>query len=366
MESRCVFRSFAPVAAMVIGAGALVADARAALPAYSLVGSFELPAGATVWDTAPDGRVITLVGGDVYRQDALDSSAFTRLGSLPAGEIPSFGAAFLRISPDGSTLAIGDNYAGGTPDVLLVPTLALDPLAPTTPTRLALDHSEADWASNSTLFVSGSTIAGSFIAMVDVPTLTSRQVIGNINGAAAGVTSDGTYLYAGNGFAFGGPSQTGEVRAFPLSAITSSPTPLDFENAGIPVADALTGSSLGFDGFGNLLVGGGDFFGGSGDLGSAAVIDSGAVAAALAGAGVAPDSAELRLSPRLATDSYFSRWSGASDELLVGFFDNTTFTSGSTIYRYAVPSPGAGAMVMLAGARLSVRRRRGAGASEGA
>lgn len=365
MESHGVFRSLCLAAASVIGVNAIAPDAGAALPAYSLVGSFELPTGATVWDTAPDGRVITLVGGDVYRQDAPASSSFTRLGSLAAGEIPSFGAAFLRISPDGSTLAIGDNYAGGTPDVLLVPTLALNPLAPTTPTRLALDHSEADWAGNSTLFVTGSTIDGSFVAMVDVPTLTSRHVVGNINGAAAGVTSDGKYLYAGNGFAFGGPSQTGEVRAFPLSAITASATPLDFEIAGIPVADALTGSSLGFDGFGNLLVGGGDFFGGSGDLGSAAVIDADAVAAALSGAGVAPDSAELRLSPRLPTDSYFSRWSDASGELLVGSFDNTTFTSGTTIYRYAVPSPGVNAMVMLAGLGLSVRRRRSADASEG-
>ncbi len=366
MESRCVFRSLSLAAAMVIGANAIAPSARAALPAYSLLGSFELPAGATVWDTAPDGRVITLVGGDVYRQDAVSASSFTRLGSLPAGEIPSFGAAFLRISPDGSTLAIGDNYAGGTPDVLLVPTLALDPLAPTTPTRLALDHSEADWAGNSTLFVTGSTIDGSFVAMVDIPTLSTRQVVGNIDGAAAGVTSDGAYLYAGNGFAFGGPSQTGEVRAFPLSAITSSATPLDFENAGIPVADALTGSSLGFDGFGNLLVGGGDFFGGSGDLGSAAVIDAEALAESLGGAGVAPDNAELRLSPRLATDSYFARWSGASGELLVGYFDNTTFTSGTTIYRYAVPAPGVVTTVTFAGAGIASRRRRRADASKGA
>ena len=82
---------------------------------------------------------------------------------------------------------------------------------------------------------------------------------------------------------------------------------LSFETQGRAVADALSGASLGFDSLGNLLVGGGDFFG-SGDVGYAAIVDADAVAAALGGGPIAPDSAELRLTPRLATDSYSLRF----------------------------------------------------------
>lgn len=340
------------------GALAPAMSANAGVPSYSLIGSFELPAGAGVWDVGADGRVVTLVGGDIYRQDAPSTSAFTRVGSLPAGEIPSFGAAFLRLSP-GGTLAIGNNTFGPGAAVLLLPMSALDPGAPTSPSRLDTAHTEADWAGDGTLFVSGSDFDGSFVARLDVATGGVRRVITGINGAAGGVTTDGAYLYAANGFGFGGPSMTGEVRAVPLGTISGpSAPPVDFESAAIPVARALTGSSLGFDGAGNLLVGGGDYFGSSGDIGSCAVFDGEAVAAALAGGGIAPDSAARRLAPRAATDSYFPRWSAATDELLVGYYDNTTFTGGTTIYRYAVPVPGAGSIVMAAVSLLVVRRRR--------
>ncbi|HVZ94610.1 MAG TPA: hypothetical protein VG797_08870 [Phycisphaerales bacterium] len=330
-------------------------DAAAAIPPYSLAGSFELPAGAGVWDITSEGRVVTLVGDDIYLQDNPNLSSFTKLGSLPAGSIPSYGASFIRMSPDYSTLAIGDNFAGGSPDVLLVNPLALNPFNPTVPVTVPMSHTEAFFADNSTLYVSG-TDSDSFVARLDVHTLVQHTVINHIGGSAAGVTIHDGYLYTSNGFVFGGPSDTGEVRAFPMSEITRSTLPLDFETQGIPVADALTGSGLGFDPFGNLLVGGGDVFGGSGDYGYGAVVDGGAILAALAGGPIAPDASELRLSPHLASDSYFPVWNPITGELVVGYYDNSTFTGGTTMYRYTVPAPGALSILTLAG--LMPRRRR--------
>lgn len=330
----------------------------AGLPAYQPAGSFELLPGTHAYDLLPDGRMLTIVNDALWLQREINDSSFMNVGSITPGLISNFGASFLRLSPDGSTIAIGDNVFGPESSVLLLPYASLDPGAPTLPARVPSPNTEALWTGPSSLLVTGSDSSGTLVTQIDTAALTGRTVIGNVNGAAAGITSDGAFVYVGNGFSFGGPSMTGEIRAFPLGAVTGAATPLDFEAQGLPVADALTASSLGFDGAGNLLIGGGDFFGGSGDVGSAAVVVADAIALALAGGGIAPDSAELRLTPRAPTDSYFPRWNAATGELLITYFDNTTFVGGTTVYRYVIPAPGSAGLALLVGLTAAARHRR--------
>lgn len=313
---------------------------------YSLVGTFELPANVSAYDTLPDGRLITFVGSDFWLQDAQNSSSWTRAGSLAPGLISPFGASFVRVSPDGAIIAIGDNNFGPGATVHTLPIASLDPIAPSATTSWLLPNTDAHWATETQLFVTGAGASG-LVSTIDLSASTTRTVIENIGFSAAGVTSTATHLFAGNGFDLGGASQTGEVRAFAWADLAGAGAPLDFLS-GVAVADALSAASLDVDPLGSLFVGGGDVFGGSGDFGYAAAVDADALALALAGGPIAPDSAEQRLTPASNADSYFTRYNRTTGELLVTVFDNTSFEPGATVYRYAIPAPAAGSLLAFA------------------
>lgn len=326
-----------------------------ALPDYQLVGTYDLPSGTASFDAMPDGRVIALRGDEILLQSAVNGSTFTMIGSLTTGQIGPFGGSFIRANPSGTTIAIGDNQAGfGPQNVILLDMSGLDPFVPSAGQTVSAPNFDAHWADNDTLYVSGSVgfADPAQITEVRASTLSVRTVVGNLQGAPGGVTTDGTYLYAGNGFASGGgSSQTGEVRAFSLSAITGST--LDYESDGLTVADVLSGNSLGFDHIGNMLIGGSDAFG-SGDGGYAGVVDGAAIDAALAGGGIAPPSAVLQLTPASADEFYLIQFNAFTEEVLVTYFGT------NTVYRYAlIPAPGTG--VALAAGLLGFRRRRRAG-----
>lgn len=338
-----------------------------AAPSYALVGSFT-PSVSGVRDVAgvgagaSAGRMYTLASdGGVWLQEAVNGGTFSRVGSVDGALLSGFGPAFLRVSGDGSMLAIGDGNFGSGASVLLVSAASLNPASHSSATSVGAANFDGRWGSDGALYVSGGDAAlGSIVTRIDGATHEARVVVSNIGGASGGVTTDGMNLYTANGFDFvpgAGSSDTGEVRAFALSAITSaasSGTPLDFEALGRPVADALTASSLAFDVTGNLLVGGGDFFGGSGDFGYAAAVGAGAIQSALAGGPIAPDGEEQRVSPAGGGEFYGVWWNGATSEWLVG--------GGGTVYRYAVPAPGAGVMLAcaLVGGPQRGRRRRDA------
>lgn len=345
MESCCLFVSAVALASAV---------AAAAPPSYTLLGSYQLPAAVSAFDPLPDGRVITIVGDSFWTQDAVNSSSWTRAGSLGAGLISSFGASFVRVSPDGATVAVGDNNFGAGARVHTLAFASLDPNGASATTAWPAANLDAHWASESRLYVSGAGVGGE-VREINIAAESSRVVLNNIGLSAGGVASSSTHLFAGNGFDLGGgPSSTGEVRAFAWSDITSSTGALDFAS-GIPVAAALSGASLDFDPLGNLCIGGGDVFTPGGEFGFASVVDGAAVAAALAGGPAAPDSAEERLSPHTLTDSYFTRFNHATNELLVTYFDNSAFQPGATVFRYAIPEPG---IIGLAAIACAPRRRR--------
>ncbi len=339
--------------ALAVGIGR---TAEAGVPGYSLVGSYELPASGAAFDVTADGRLLAISGSQFLVQDGLNSSSWSVAGYLDgSAPISSFGASFLSLSPDGQTVAIGDNNFGAGASVYLVDTSTLNPIAASPAIGAAAPNYQAHWLNNSTLYITGSG-SESVVSEITLTGATAqvRTAVNDIGGASSGVTSDGEYLYVGNGFSFGPGSPTGEVRAIPLTSISSAMTPASFTNLGTPIAQGLSAESLGFDSFGNMLIGGGDFFGG-GEFGFAGVIDGADVAAALVGGPIA--TASQILTPRLATDSYSVRLNAMTGELLVTFFDNSSFEPGATVYRYAVPAPSAASVAVLVGLLFARRRR---------
>lgn len=337
------------VAAWWVGAAAVglaAASASGALPEYVPSGTFMLPAGAAAYDVMPDGRVMAIVGDVMYVQSSLNGSAFAPAGSVPSGLISSFGASFLRVSPDGSRIAIGDNRFGAGAEVLIVEAGTLSPVVPSPVSRIACDNYDAHWAGSATLYVSGAGLSGAGVFRVDVATLQASPVVAGIGGASGGVTTDGVHLYTANGFSIAGPSPTGAIKAFALSSLTPG-APVDFESDGRLVAQVLSGNTLGFDGLGNLLAGGGDWS--APDPGFAAVVDGEEVLGALAGGPMA--TSMLRLSPTTEV-SHFIRHNPGTGELLI-----TTF-GDPTVHRYVlIPAPWSAAVLGLWG--VSGRRRRG-------
>lgn len=346
-------RAGAVIAGVVpaFAAGVFVSPCRAAVPAYGLVGSFELPAGAGVFDVGPDGRVVALRGGEILRQDSTNVSAFSRAGSVPSSLINGFGASFVRLSPSGARLAIGDGNSGGGASVLLVDTAALDPFADSPASSIATPNYDGAWADEGTLLVTGAEFGvGSFVSRVSADTLSSATVLTGVGDGSGGVALHAGRAFVGVGFdlAPGAGLETGDIRAFDLGALLSAPAPLDFAAAGTPAARVLSGAFLDFDAVGSLLVGGGDFFG---ENGFASVIDGVKVNAALAGGPVATSADGLSLAPA-GSQFYSTLFNPVTGEVLVRAFGD------DTVFRYAVPAPSV-TMIALFGGVFAHRRRRG-------
>ena len=316
-------------------------------PGYSLTSTFELPSGIDTFSIGPAGLMYAVSGDDILLQDSINSGSFSRVGSIPSGQLSSFGASFISVSPDGQTIALGDNNFGSSANVLLLPAAGLDPGSATPTTSVASANFNAAWGDNSTLYVTGGEFGSpSVVTAIDTVNFTSSIVIDNIDGASGGIAIADGRLFTGNGFASGGGTSTGDIFAYDLTDLNSGP--VNFTD-GPPVASALSAGSLGFDAFGNLLVGGGNF---GGEIGFSAVIDSAAIDEALAGGAIATSADGQMLAPVDDPTAFYSiRFNPVSEELYV-----TTFGS-STVFVYAIPTPGAAAVLALAGVAATRRRR---------
>lgn len=283
----------------LVGIAAWISPERAArgevFPGYQYSHTFTMPAGATVFDVLNDGRLIVLVGDDVHVETAAGSNSFSQTGTLPSADFPSFGPAFIRVSPDGSRIAVGNNggasfssYEVGVFDLVAL-----------TGVWFSANHFDAEWIDNTRLavtagdFVNPSVVTVLDTASADPQNPTNPIIIGGIGGASGGIAFDfAGNLYTGNGFQTTGPSGTGAVKAFTKAAWEAAlggGPPLDFETGGILVVDILSASPLGFDGRENLFIGGGDFSSDA-DFDFVALVRSSAVADALSGMGAAdPD-----------------------------------------------------------------------------
>lgn len=318
---------------------------------YALVGSYAVPFNA--YDILPDGRLLGISGTDILIQDGLNASTYTALGSLPAGSLPSFGASFLSVSPSGARIAIGDNGFPGTgQDVFILNVADLSTSAPTIPAIVNTFNSNGAWADESTLFVSGAidSMSPGVVNRIDADALTSTTVIANIQGASAAITIQDGALYTGNGGGAGtGFAATGAIAGFDLASLSSAVSPVDFD-AGLLVADALSAFSLDLDDAGNLIVGGGSF--GEGEFGYISVLEAAALATS---SGDSPASVldGQQLFPATGTFGFPSaRFNPVTSEILVTDFNGS-------VLRYAIPAPGAAALLVMGGL-AGTRRRRGA------
>lgn len=349
-----------PAAVLTLVAASLAAApvARAGgFDEYFLAGSFSLPGGAGVFDVLHDGRLVTLAGDQVLTETGVGSGAFAPIGSLPGADLPTFGASFLRVSPDGTRVAVGNNGGAGFDHFQV----GVFDLAGLSGTWFSADHFDAAWFDDTRLALT----AGPFgepavVTLLDttsaVPSDPSNPiVIGNIGGASAGIAFDGDgNLYTGNGFAIAGPSGTGLIKHFDNAAWTSALAggpAVDFENEGTEIVDLLSAASLGFDGQGNLFVGGGDF---AGDLDYAAVVNASAVSDALAGMVVVDPldpNQVLRLDPDELNDQnlYDVRFNPVTGDLYL--------RDGAVVYRYVVPEPATASMLLAFLCAASLRRR---------
>ena len=322
-------------------------------PAYELVGSFQTPTGSGARCMTTDGRLVVMVGNEVHLQAGASTSSFARLGSVDSGLLNAFGASCIALSPDGGTLAIGDGDFGPGAEVHFLSVSDLTPDSPTAVASVEAANYEAYWAQDGRLYLSGADFSDTFVSVIDglergAPVVT--RLVEGIGGASGGVTVRNGTLYTSNGFDYddGSGSITGDVRAFELDAISRGAA-ANFETDGTLVASSLSGLSLGFDGSGNMLIGGGDF-GNPSQFGFASVVRGEAILAALAGLGASTDGDEQWLSPAGA-NTYSVIYDAWSEEILVwGFSDDV-------VYRFAVPAPGASALMFGMVASYGRRRR---------
>lgn len=284
-----------------------------AFSSYQKIGTFSLPAGAVMFDSLPDGRVITLAGSTVYVETGPASGDFAPAGTLAGADFPSFGAAFLRVSPDGTQFAVGNN-GGSSFSNYRIGVFAISNLAGN---WFDAAHYDASWVDDQRLAITAGDFGSpAYVTVLDTSSPDplnpdSRTVIEGIGGSSGGVAFDSQgNLYTGNGFVGDGPSGTGAIKAFSISlweTAYANSTPLNFETQGMLIVDILSASPLDFDGEGNLLVGGGDFSE-SGQTGYVALIRASAIAAALSGQGAASinDPEQVRrLDPDTANDFEF-------------------------------------------------------------
>ncbi len=308
--------------------------------------SFSLPEGASVFDVLGDGSLVTLSGTNVFVETAPGSRNFSNLGTLVDADFNSYGAAFLRVSPDGTRLAVGNN-GGSLYNRYQVGVFSFNRIDFTGDCDwFDVSHYDAEWIDNTdlalTACVSGHpSIVTALDTTISTGSPTNPTIIENIGGSSSGIAFDAAgNLYTGNGYdsVGAGDSETGWIKAFTPAewqAGLSGGSPADFENGGMLIAELLSATSLGFDLEGNLHVGGGDF--GEPDYNNAALAHHTAIAEALAGLGELDSSASSSEVRRFDPDSIHSynyydvNYNEYEEELYI--------REGTAVYTYVVPEP---------------------------
>jgi len=304
------------------------ADIETPVNPYHLVQSFELPTGT--FDVLPDGRLLTIDGsGQVSIQNAINASSYSPVGSIGAVNANNFAPSFVSISPDGSTLAVGNNEFNANNAVLFFDAgeatsgTALPSASITTP------NFTAAWSDNDTLFVTGaeSSSFATGVFRLDVASLSATTVIQPAGGFSGDVAIHDDRLYAGQG-------NTGVVRSFDLDTLEMANSSVDIASGDFVASNASAGS-IDFDTLGNIIIAGGVFDFSTGQFsGSAAVID--------------PDTlTTFNFFPEGEDHFYGAYFNTASEQLVV--------TVDGTAYVYAVPSPTTAAPFVLV---MCVSRRR--------
>ena len=346
------------LAIALLAAGTTVTRADA-FDLYEPATPFDLPAGAGPFDAMSDGRLITLIGDELFAETGVGSRSFGSIGRLDGGDFSKFGPAFVEVSPDGTRVAIGNGGGAGF-DHFQVGVFDLRGLDGD---WFDVNHFSAAWFDDRNLALTAGLFgSSSFVTMLDVAgdpqNPTNPLLIDGVGGASGGIAFDQEgRLFTGNGFQTDGPSTTGTLKAFDAGdwmAAWRGGDAVDFEVSGSLIAELLSAGSLGFDNEGHLHVGGGDFAEGDFDYG--ALIRASAIADAIGGRGpVDRDDPERvrRFDPDMANDFNFYSlgYNALTGELYL--------REGTRVYPFVVPEPGSGLLMMLGGAVLLGRRRFG-------
>ncbi|MBX7165803.1 MAG: PEP-CTERM sorting domain-containing protein [Pirellulales bacterium] len=247
--------------------------------------------GTALFDNLADGRLLVLSTAipdpsdpfaagtpELYVETAVSSRTWSYLGNLPlalGASWPSFGGAFLSISPDGSRVAVGDNAFAEQH----VGVFTTADLLTSGPAAMPIDwfpaaHSGGAWFDNRQLALVYGDFVTSSVSVLDtdsnVTMPINNDVVTGVGGGSSSIAFDADgNLYTGNGFDTSpGGSVTGTIRKFAKDGpdgwvnALSTMNPLNFETEGTLRGQVLSAGSLQFDVEGNLFVGGSDFFGG--------------------------------------------------------------------------------------------------------
>lgn len=285
--------------------------ASSAFTPYIFKGTFTLPSGTLLFDFLPDGRMVALADTEVMVEQTAGTRNFETIGTVPGLRVGPYGSNFLRVSPDGKHIAVGNTDPDSAQAYIGIFTLSA-----LRGNWFLCNHFDAEWYNNKLLAITGGIFGKpSTVSVLDItspptsPQLTT--VITNIGGASAGIAFDSEgNLFTGNGLTGSGPSTTGTIKRFAHAHWTApllcnnehreNQTALDFEQQGTVIIDILSAGSLGFDLSGNLHIGGGDNLGDGMESNFAAMVNRAAIYDALkTGQPVNPEDelAVLRLDP---------------------------------------------------------------------
>lgn len=245
--------------------------------------------GPVVFSTLSDGRLLavtTLVtdpnsflgAPQAYVESGLGSGSFTLLGDLPSpsgdwsgGDMWGGGGAFLEVSHGSAPrIAIGNNISGSAARLGVLDESEIFAWEQTAATPAidwySLPHSTAVWYDDQHLAINSGDFTTSNLALLDTNSPTTAPdlspLVTGIPGASGGISFDGQgKLYVGNGFATTSGGQTGDIYQFDFDFDTWDSAPLTMGDA-TTINTILSAGGLMFDNDGNMLVGGGNFFGG--------------------------------------------------------------------------------------------------------
>ncbi|MEL7483029.1 MAG: hypothetical protein AAFN41_01625 [Planctomycetota bacterium] len=307
----------------LIAAACAAAAPTLAQPELALTTTFQLPANAA-FDVQPDGTLLAINGdGIVLQQDAINGDTFFASGTIGTVNANAFAPSFVAISPDGQSVAVGNNEFNTNNAVSFFDTTELLAPGAVVPLNTVITPNfKADWAGNTTLFVAGADSAtfGTVVNQLFITGNAAETVIAPAGGFSGGIAVDNNTLYVGDG-------ASGDVRAFTDSTIT--PAPAEF-TAGTFITSATSASDI--DTLGDLLLVAGAVFGGEGN---ATVFDQATGLSTV-------------LTPAGADAFYGGYFNTFTNQLVV--------TANGTAYVYdIIPAP---ATLALAPAALMVIRRR--------
>jgi hypothetical protein len=257
-------------------------------------------------------RLLAATGRTLYLQQTFGEGDWLPVAVLGPSD-PSMDPCFVSLTPDGEKIALG---TGDYKPLYVFPTSLLsvtDPVdltaaATATPSivkayRLSYYSGAFDGARWLMVDSGGQDFGTSLVeaidtdapvALDDAGAPVTTMVVPLIPGASGGIAFDavgdmvtglGWDPNPGGGDA--GPTRTGEIMIFGAAAVNatlSGGAPLDYDASGhVVAANLLSADQLGFDGAGDLDVGGGDAYGSTGHYGYANVVSGAVVQRALAG-----------------------------------------------------------------------------------